>query len=226
MRSVLLLFVSAALAAAARLPVAFEPNRGQEPGPAEFIVHTSGAALTLRAGRAEWISRQARVAVVFESARRGAQGQGEQALPGVVNYLIGNQPSRWLKNIPTYSRLRYQQLYPGVDVVYYVNEGRLEYDLVLARGADPGRIRLRVEGAQGLRVDDAGDLVIATAGGELRQHRPIVYQESNGERRQVAGRYQLRGSEVRFALGSYDRSRQLVIDPRSEEHTSELQSPM
>jgi len=213
MRSTLLLFLSAALASAASLPVAFEPNRGQEPGPAEFIVHTSGAALTLRAGRAEWISRQARVAVVFASARRDVQGQGEEALPGVVNYLIGNQPSAWRKNIPTYSRVRYRQLYPGVDVVYYVNDARLEYDLVLARGADPSRIRLRVEGAQGLRVDDAGDLVIATAGGELRQHRPIVYQESNGERRQVAGRYQLRGNEVRFALGRYDRSQPLVIDP-------------
>jgi len=213
MRTALLLFLTAALASAARLPVAFEPNRGQEPGPAEFLVHTSGAALALRAGRAEWISREARVAVVFESTRSDAQGQGEEALPGVVNYLIGNQPSAWLKNIPTYSRVRYRQLYPGVDVVYYVTDGRLEYDVELARGADPSRIRLRVEGAQGLRVDDAGDLVIATAGGELRQHRPIVYQELNGERRQVAGRYLLRGNEVRFALGHYDRSQPLVIDP-------------
>jgi uncharacterized protein (TIGR03437 family) len=213
MRCALLLFLSAALASAASLPVAFEPNRGQEPGPAEFLAHTSGAALTLRAGLAEWISREARVAVVFESARRGVQGQGEDALPGVVNYLIGNQPSRWRKNIPTYSRVRYRQLYPGVDVVYEVNDGRLEYDVVLARGADPNRIRLRVEGAQGLRVDDAGDLVIATAGGELRQHRPIVYQESNGQRRQIARRYLLRGREVRFALGRYDRSQPLVIDP-------------
>jgi uncharacterized protein (TIGR03437 family) len=213
MRSALLLMLSAALASAASLPVAFEPNRGQEPGPAEFLVRTSGAALTLRAGRAEWISRQARVAVVFESTRRDAQGQGEDLLPGVVNYLIGNQPSAWHKNIPTYSRVRYRELYPGVDVVYYVKDGRLEYDVELARGADPSRIRLRVEGAQSLRVDEAGDLVIATAGGELRQHRPIVYQESNGERRQVAGRYQLRGREVRFVLGRYDRSQSLVIDP-------------
>jgi len=213
MRSALLLFLSTALASAVTLPVAFEPNRGQEPGPAEFIVHTSGAALTLRAGRVEWISRQARVAVAFESTRRGAHGQGEEALPGVVNYLIANQSSGWLKNIPTYSRVRYSQLYPGIDVVYYVNDGRLEYDVELARGADPSRIRLRVEGAQGLRVDDAGDLVIATVGGELRQHRPIVYQELNGERRQVAGRYRLRGSEVRFVLGRYDRSQPLVIDP-------------
>jgi uncharacterized protein (TIGR03437 family) len=213
MRSALLLLLSAALVSAARLPVAFEPNRGQEPGPAEFIVHTSGAALTLRAGRAEWLSREARVGVVFASARRDAQGQGEDALPGVVNYLQGNQPSAWLKDIPTYSRVRYRQLYPGVDVVYYVKDGRLEYDVELARGADPGRIRLRVEGAQGLRVDEAGDLVIATAGGELRQHRPIVFQESSGERRQIAGRYQLRGNEVRFVLGRYDRSQPLVIDP-------------
>jgi uncharacterized protein (TIGR03437 family) len=213
MRPALLLLLTAALAMAARLPVAFEPNRGQEPGQADFIVHTPGAALTLRAGRAEWISRQARVAVVFESTRRGVRGQGEDALPGVVNYLIGNEPSRWLKNIPTFSRVRYRELYPGIDVVYYVNDGRLEYDLVLARGADPGRVRLRVEGAQGLRLDEAGDLVIATAGGELRQHRPVIYQESNGERHELAGSYQLRGREVRFALGPYDRSQPLVIDP-------------
>jgi len=213
MRCVSLVFLTAALAAAARLPVAFEPNRGQEPGPADFIVHSPGAALTLRAGRAEWISREARVAVVFESARRSVRGQGEEQLPGVVNYLIGNQPSEWRKNIPTYARVRYHELYPGIDVVYYVRDGRLEYDVVLAPGADPGRIRLRVEGADALRLDDAGDLVIATAGGELRQHCPVIYQESNGTRRPVAGAYQLRGREVRFALAAYDRSRPLVIDP-------------
>lgn len=94
MRSALLLLLSAALAMAARLPVAFEPNRGQEPGQADFIVHTSGAALTLRAGRAEWFSRQARVAVVLESTRRGVHGQGEDTLPGVVNYLVGNHTER------------------------------------------------------------------------------------------------------------------------------------
>lgn len=132
MRCAFLLLLTAALASAARVPVAFEPNRGQEPGPAEFIARTSGAALALGPARAEWISRQARVAVVFESARRGVHGQGEQALPGVVNYLEGNQPSRWLRNIPTYSRVRYSRMYPGVDVVYYVNDGRLEYDLVLS----------------------------------------------------------------------------------------------
>jgi uncharacterized protein (TIGR03437 family) len=213
MRCASLLFLSAALASAARLPVAFEPNRGQDPGPSEFIARTSGAALTLSAGRAEWISRQARVAMVFASARPGVHGQGEDALPGVVHHLEGNDPSRWVRNVPTYSRVRYAGMYPGVDVVYYVNDGRLEYDLLLARGADPSRIRLRVEGAQGLRVDDAGDLVIATAGGELRQHRPIVYQEIDGQRHAVAGRYQLHGSEVRFALGRYDRTAPLVIDP-------------
>ena len=213
MRCSALLLLTAALAIAARLPVAFEPNRGQEPGPAEFIVHTSGAALTLQAGRAEWIAHGAHVSLAFEAVRHGARGQGEELQPGVVNYLIGNQPSGWFRNIPTYSRVRYRELYPGVDVVYYVNDGRLEYDLELARGADPGRIRMRVDGAQGLRVDDAGDLVIATGGGELRQHRPVVYQQRNGERCPIEGRYQLRGREVRFSLASYDRSRPLVIDP-------------
>jgi len=208
-----MLFLSAALAIGARLPLCFEPNLGQEPGQAEFLVHASGAALTLSPGRAEWISRQARVAVVFESARRGAHGQGEEALPGVVNYLIGNQPVNWHKNIPTYARVRYREIYPGIDVVYYVNDGRLEYDFMLARGADPGRIRFRVDGAEGLRVDEAGDLVISTAGGELRQHRPTVYQEANGERRGVAVSYRLRGHEVRLAVARYDRSQALVIDP-------------
>jgi len=213
MRCASLLFLSVALASAARPPVAFEPNRGQDPGPSEFIARTSGAALTLGPGRAEWISRQARVAVVFASVRRGVHGQGEEALPGVVSYLEGNQPERWLKGIPTYARVRYAQLYPGIDVVYYGNEGRLEYDLVLASGADPNRIRLRVEGAQALRVDAAGDLVISSAGGELRQHRPIVYQDIGGQRHQVACSYRLRGGEVRFALGRYDRSAALIIDP-------------
>ena len=123
--------------------------------------------------------------VVFESTRRGARGQGEDALPGVVNYLIADRPSGWIRNIPTYSRVRYSQLYPGVDVVYYVNDGRLEYDVVLGRGADPSRIRLRVEGAQGLRVDEAGDLVIATAGGESPP--APSHRLSGNERRAPAG---------------------------------------
>ena len=212
MRSALLLFLSATLAPAARLPVAFEPNRGQQPGSAEFLVHTPGAAVTLAAGRAEWISREGRIAVVFESARRGVHGEGEDALPGVVNYLGFGRPTP-LTNIPTYARVRYRQLYPGIDVVYYVNEGRLEYDLVLAAGADPRRIRMRVDGAGSLRIDDAGDLVIAAAGNQLRQHLPAIYQEVDGRRHSVAGHYLLRGREVRFAVGAYDRSRPLVIDP-------------
>jgi len=213
MRSAFLLFVSAALASAARLPVAFEANRGQEPGSADFVVHTSSAAVALSSGRVQWVSRNSQVELILESARRGVRGQGEQQLPGVVNYLVGNEPSRWLKDIPTYSRVRYSQVYPGIDAVYYINDGRLEYDFVLGAGADPARLRLRVRGARSMRIDDAGDLLIAGADGDLRQHLPAIYQEVNGERHAIVGRYRLRGSEVRFELGSYDSRRPLVIDP-------------
>ena len=151
----------------------------------------------------------------FEGANPRAEVSGERELSGRVNYFRGDDPLKWLTNVRTYSSVRYRGIYEGVDLVYYGNErGEMEYDFEVAAGTDPGRISLRIEGAQGMKVDAAGDLVISTPAGHLKQHRPEVYQEVGGARRGIEGGYVLGpGGRVRFRLGEYDRSAPLVIDP-------------
>jgi hypothetical protein len=139
---------------------------------------------------------------------------GRDELPGKSNYFVGNDPARWRTNVPAYARVHYRDVYPGVDLVYYGNQGQLEYDFVVAAGADPGRIRMSFDGARDIRIDARGDLMLHVAGGDLRQHKPVVYQEVAGVRQQIAGRYVMKGKgQVGFELGAYDETRPLVIDP-------------
>jgi hypothetical protein len=223
-----------------RLPLAFEPNQGQAGAGVTHVARTSGATLlvgqgeaTLRLQRPATVEpeasprtprarrRNARVAagpvsevtMRFVGAQPNSTMKAEQPLPGKVNYLIGNDPSRWRRNIPTFAQVRCEDVYPGVDVAYYGNGRQLEYDVVVRPGADPKVVRLDVDGAERLTVDAAGDLLIETAGGTLRQQRPVAYQEVNGERKPVEVRYALNDRRLTFDLGEYDSSRELVIDP-------------
>ena len=127
--------------------------------------------------------------------------------------MTGNEPSAWRTNIPTYAKVRYEQVYPGIDLVYYGNQGELEYDFVVAPGADPTVIALSFEGVDAVQVNEAGDLTLLTAAGVVRQHKPYLYQEVDGERQTVDGRYVVDGAHVRVEVGTYDTSRTLVIDP-------------
>jgi hypothetical protein len=139
---------------------------------------------------------------------------GVDELPGKSNYFIGNDPKKWRTNVPTYAKVNYQRVYPGVDLVYHGTQGKLEYDFVVAPGADPGVIRLSFEGADRLELDSQGDLVLRTAAGELRQHKPVVYQEVAGARHAVSGSYVLRGQrQAGFEIARYDASQPLIIDP-------------
>jgi hypothetical protein len=152
---------------------------------------------------------------------------GLEELPGKANYFLGNDPRRWRSNVPTYRRVKYQQVYPGIDLVYY-GQQQLEYDLVVAPGADPKSIRLSFVGADKLEVDGEGNLVLQKAGGKLVQHAPNIYQEIHGSKRTIPGRYFLVANEnpqlstghapgpaqqVGFEVDSYDPNRTLVIDP-------------
>jgi hypothetical protein len=140
---------------------------------------------------------------------------GLDQLPGRVNYASGADRAKWFTNIPTYARVRYQAVYPGIDLIYHGNnQGGFEYDFHVAPGADPASIRLRYQGVEALALDSVGDLVIRTAAGEVRQHKPLIYQEIAGLRRAVSGGYVLKGShEAAFQVAPYDASRSLVIDP-------------
>jgi hypothetical protein len=157
---------------------------------------------------------------------------GLEQLPGKVNYFLGNDPSQWHTNIATYSKVEYQQVYPGINLVYYGHQGQLEYDFVVAPGADPGVIRLGFAGADGVAVNAQGDLVVhlgepggVSPGVTLNQHKPVVYQEVNGARQEIASAFVLTTDhspltklpltthQVSFQLAPYDASRPLVIDP-------------
>jgi uncharacterized protein (TIGR03437 family) len=207
------LFFSLAVAAIGRpsLPIAFEPNRGQAGTEADFLVRAPGYLLTLHGGNATFLSRGSRVSANLIGARP-AKPEGEEQLPSTITYLVGNT-SEWRRDVPTFGRVRYRRVYPGIDVAYYSREGGLEYDFVLAPGADPRQIRIRFEDARRLSLSAEGDLVIDTASGPLRQRRPSVYQEIGGVRHPVDGRYLLRGNVVSFRIGAFDRKRPLVIDP-------------
>ena len=140
----------------------------------------------------------------------------EEPLPGVTNYLIGNDPALWHTNVPTAARVRYTALYPGIDLtVYGTDAGGLEYDALIAPGADPAAFALAITGADAVQLDDAtGELVMTTAAGAVRQHAPVAYQERDGQRLPVDARYAVRGDgSVGFAMGAYDATLPLVIDP-------------
>ncbi|MET0622748.1 MAG: SBBP repeat-containing protein, partial [Pyrinomonadaceae bacterium] len=162
------------------------------------------------AGPAEYVTLR----LSLEGANRSPAAEGLEPLPGDSNYFVGRDARAWRTNVPAFARVRYAEVYKGVDLVYYGAQGRLEYDFRLAPGADPRRIRLRFDGARSARVEEGGDLVLSTDGGEVRQHKPVAYQLVGGERREVAAGYsRTKDGRFGFALGEYDRSLPLVIDP-------------
>jgi hypothetical protein len=148
---------------------------------------------------------------------------GEDELPGKFHYFVGNDPSLWRTNVPSFAKVRYHEVYPGIDLVYYGNEGQLEYDFVVAPGADPGRIELAIDGADSVEVEPNGDLRLEVAGRVLRWRKPVLFQEVAGRRVPVPGEYVLQPRaanatddsirRVRFRIPEYDRSLALVIDP-------------
>ncbi len=142
------------------------------------------------------------------------EARAEALLPGKVNYLLGNDPSKWRSGVSTYGRVRYREVYPGIDLTYYGSQGELEYDFILAPGADPDRIRFGIDGARKVEINRGGDLVMHTEGGEVIQKAPVIYQEVDGARKRVAGKYELTSTtEVGFHVPIYDATRPLVIDP-------------
>jgi hypothetical protein len=150
----------------------------------------------------------------LEGADPLSEVTAEDELPGRRHYLIGRTPTNWRTNIPLYGKVRYGQVYPGVDLVYHGNQGQLEYDFVVGAGVDPGVIELSFEGCREMRLDARGDLILDIGGKELRQSKPAVFQEAEGVRQEIVGGYQIAAkNRVRFEIGRYDRSRPLVIDP-------------
>ena len=196
------------------VPLSFEPNGGQAPAQVRYLTRGNSYTLYLT-------SREAVLARPNQPALRtqlvGANlsarivGEGQQA--STSNYFIGNDPSRWRASVPNYGRVRYVDLYPGIDLVYHGRGGNVEYDWIVSPGSDPQKIRLSFAGPNRVRIDSRGDLVITQGKSEYRHRKPAVCQEIAGKRIQVAGTWVLHGKEAGFRVGAYDRAQTLVIDP-------------
>jgi len=197
-----------------KVPLSFEPNVGQADASVKYLARGNGATL--------WLTQNAAVLGVsgktatsdlklrFEGGRRDAVIEPEERRAGISNYFIGADPSKWHPDVPQFARVRYRDVYPGIDVLFYGNPEQLEYDLVIKPGADPSRIRLLFEGAKELRANAAGDLVMRLNSAEVKLHKPVVRQGG----RRVEGRYVVYGKRrAGFSLGDYDHSAGLVIDP-------------
>ncbi|HVE46582.1 MAG TPA: IPT/TIG domain-containing protein [Acidimicrobiales bacterium] len=207
-----------------RIAPAFEANLGQFDPEVAFVARAGGHDLFLTPTEAVVSLRGApggnsKPAVVRIRPAGGRAVPANELVagrrrPGSVNYLIGNDPSKWQRNVARYGAVTYPSVYPGIDLVYHSGKKGLEYDYVVAPGADPGVIAVEVEGATGLRVEGGGDLVADTSAGALRQAKPVAYQHKGSEREPVRGTWRLDGgSTARFRLGPYDHTRELVIDP-------------
>jgi hypothetical protein len=171
-------------------------------------------------GAEETAAKTATLRFSLSGAQKNAEPIAEARQPGPSNFFIGNDPNKWTTDVPSYGRVRYRDVYPGIDLVYYGNQRQLEYDFIVAPGADPDPIRLAIQGARKAHVDASGNLVLGFDGRDVVQHKPIVYQEVDGRRVAVAGEYRLDTKanedgpiEVAFTLGEHDRARALVIDP-------------
>lgn len=219
--------------ALASSPLKFELNQGQADPGIKFISRGNGYRMFLSANEAlfalqkralnqsvDGTSAQPHATLAglvnlrFANANRAATLTGEEPLHEHVNYIRGREPAKFQLNVPTFGRVRYKAIYPGIDLVYYGNRQRLEYDFEVSAGADPAVIRLCYDGADAIDISGEGDLVLQVGGEKMTQHKPIIYQEIAGVRREVAGHYVLTAErQVGFRLGSYDKTEPLVIDP-------------
>jgi len=226
-----------------KLPMAFEINQGQTDRKVNFLARGQGYSLFLTPGEAVMslqvseakptsastkfthnktaaapsaarpVVHGAVVRTRFVGANPNATVSGIDELPGISNYFIGKDASKWRTHVHSYAKVVYAGIYPGVDLIYYGNQQQLEYDFVLAPGADPNTIQIDFDGVEQLTVDSDGNLVLDTATGKVTQRKPQVYQTANGKRQAIVGGYRVNGKRASFALASYDKTKPVTIDP-------------
>jgi hypothetical protein len=239
----------------AHLPLSFEAHQAKDNGPTAYLARGRGYSLWLAGtqavlaiqprepGQDTGSSSRARAAVLRMRLVGGnpcptavvTEGQ-----PGKVHYLLGNDPDQWRTNVPTFAKVKYCGVYPGIDLVFYGTEGRLEFDFIVAPGVDPGQIGLEFEGAGAVALDGHGNLVLQTTVGRVMYHAPVLYQADAGRRQRITGGFGLESTgavstldpigppsgtsfsrsvqartitRVRFRVGEFDHSKPLIIDP-------------
>jgi hypothetical protein len=154
------------------------------------------------------------VRVHLVNSNSGSEIAGMDSAPGRVDYFLGGDPAKWRTNVPAFARVKYANVYPGIDLVFYGNQRQIEYDFIVAPGADPKAIDLNLEGARNLRVNARGDLLVHMSDGDVEFRKPFAYQESRGERHEVSSSFALSADHrVSFEVASYDSSKPLIIDP-------------
>jgi uncharacterized repeat protein (TIGR01451 family) len=206
------------------LPLIFEPNQGQADANVKFLARgagyslfldPTGAVLALQTpSKSRSRSSQQFVSMKLVGSNPAATTAGTDPQPGKSNYILGNDPHQWHSGIPQFAGVRYANVYPGIDLVFYGSQGNLEYDFKVAPGADPAQAELQFDGATKLDLS-GGDLILtADKGSGLRLQAPSIYQRDGDRRQPIAGRFVLRAANrVGFEIGPYDHSRELIIDP-------------
>src|SRR5579859_3769117 len=221
-----------------QLPLSFEVNAGQTDARVKFLARARAYTLFLtdRDATLRLLQPSAATKTLPPWARATGKGSAKvsgavvrfslagstspsamEALepqPGRSNYFVGNDPARWHRDIPHYARVKYREVYPGVDVVYYGNQGQLESDYIVAPGADPRQIALKIEGADALTLNPRDGVTLSTKAGDLLLQQPIAYQQNGAQRVAVAANYVRRGARLfGIHVGPYDTQRPLIIDP-------------
>ncbi len=222
-------------AVVANLPLYFQPNVGQIRAPFQFASRGEGYALGIARQSVQLTlgfrmhrsndsrnqevakqlgSRNSVISMTWVQGNRHPQLVAEQRALAVSNYFLGDDSRNWRTNVPNYKRVRYQGIYPGIDWTLYGNAQRLEYDFIVAARADASLLKLTVHGARSITVTRDGNLLIRTTNASVRQLKPFIYQSKpDGSRAQIAGAYRVHDDIVSFAVGPYDHSRALIIDP-------------
>jgi hypothetical protein len=215
------------------MPLGFEANRGQAASDVKFVGRGPGFGILLKADQAIFAltkqvpavghssesdlndsSKSSLIAMKLKGANSTPFLCGVEPQSARANYFIGDDSSKWLRDVDTYECVAYSNVYRGIDLTFYRERTQLEYDFTLAPGVDPHEIRLGFEGATYAKLGANGDLILGTPAGELRNNRPVAYQESDGARTEIAASFkQLDDGSIGFEVGEYDHTRRLVIDP-------------
>jgi hypothetical protein len=209
------------------IPLVFESNRGQADGDVRFLSRGNAYAVLLSPDKTVLMlspnsipgdqGKQRQPSIVtleLTKSNKHVNPEGLDLLPGRSNYFIGKERAKWIAGIPQYGKIGFKSIYPGIDLVYYGNDGQLEYDFVLSPGADPRTIGFRVNAAKKIDLDASGNLSLQVANGSISLHKPMIYQEVGAGRQRIAGSFALRGdNEIGFNIGAYDPDKPLVIDP-------------
>lgn len=195
------------------LPQRFEANIGQADPSVRFISRSRGMTLLLDDHGAE--IRTGSRTLRFRPANANPEPEitGVDPLPGTANYLLDKDPRKWVTGARSFAKVRYESVWPGIDLIWHGDQNGIEYDFVVSPGADPSKIEMTCTDADDLKIDESGDLAIVTPDGTLRQSRPFVYQMIDGRQQRVKGEYAIQQRKIGFKIGEYDPSLPLIIDP-------------